>query len=513
MSELIPLSKFRNEVGRYNPETILQLCSHASKSLDDQGKTVQKGTVTTRIGHLPMQKNVAVTHHGLAMVAMLALRQHPWSKGREPRLEDIIRLVNNVDHIEYPLPESVDDVLMTLIRVSHQQWPFQEGMLDFIPRHVLLYLKTAVPSPSIDPKSVFLDKTGITLEEFMAIGMLMYAAGLRHHTFPREYLENTEVALLRPYVTSDKLTAFLSVAGADFKSFRQMCLNEEREYPDAGPYQFNPLFSRPVIIRKDGLLCLPVPRLAIHRVTRGLYYDLQEEFSELGGNPFAEWFGHAFEDYGGLLLRDTFGEKNVFPEPRYGRSEIGGPDWTIIRQDTALVLEFRSGRLHKRAKTYADYQEIITLLKRNIVETLLKLPQKIEDLKSGKTGTPVVRDMRYIPAVVTYEPLYPHGLMLQLIRQELSEKGMSDFDFELMSIEDLEWLLAWATHGDPLELLHNKWSNVTTKDKSIRDFIGDETQEHSVTNLRNPLLERTWAQYLGKLMPTDELDGYADWEK
>jgi len=162
-------------------------------------------------------------------------------------------------------------------------------------------------------------------------------------------------------------------------------------------------------------------------------------------------------------------------------------------------VELRSGRLNKMAKTYADYSDVITILRRNIVQTLLKLPSKIEDLKSGETGIPTTRGMRYLPAVVTYEPLYPHELMVALIKRELEESGMTGFQFELMSIEDLELLLACASHADPMELLEAKRSNDMTRGVSMRNFVARYAEENAIRDLRNPLLERTMSQYLGRL--------------
>jgi len=498
MEDTISISKFRKNVAHYNTETILQMCSHISTGLEKKGKTIETGIVRETFRNFTFRKQVTIAHHAIAIVAMTALRQYRWSNGKELNEWNMIRLINNVAHIDDPLVEHETNPLTLVIRLCHQQWPFQEGVYYFIPRHLLLYTFVNISSSTIDPKTIFVNKTGLTIEEFMILGTLMWAAASQHHTFDRKFLEDTPEKKLQPYVSSDKLTAFLSIAGADFETFRQLCLAEEHECPGAGSYQFNPLFDRPAIIRKDSLLCLPVPRLVIHRVTKGLYYDLLEEFAGMEGNAFAEWFGHAFEYYGGLLLRDTFGEENVYPEPRYGRSEVRGPDWTVIKDDTALVLEFRSGRFHKKAKTYADFEEIILLLQRNIIHTLRNLPRKIEALKSGVTNIPTTCSMQYYPIIVTCDPLYPHEQMFQLIKRELNAGNMPDFHFELMSIEDLEWFLAWSTQGDPIELLRKKWSSESTKDMNIRSFIATEAQEN-IKNLRNPLLERTWSQYLGKL--------------
>jgi len=174
-----------------------------------------------------------VSHHALATVAMLALRNHPWSKGRQPMPQDIVRLANNVHSIEHPFVGDEHDALMLLVRICHQQWPFQEPMWYFIPRHLLLYTNSSVSSPAIDPQERFLHTVGLTIREFIVIGMLMYASALQNHTFDRAFLEHTSDDLLRPYVVADKIDAFLSVAGADPATFRQLCLDEERECPTA----------------------------------------------------------------------------------------------------------------------------------------------------------------------------------------------------------------------------------------------------------------------------------------
>jgi hypothetical protein len=501
MNDLIPISKFRSEVTLYDTEALLQMCSHLSRRLDDMKQPVLMNNIPGKMGNYLLQQNIATSQHGIALVAMLTLRQYRWSKGQKPEFMDVVRLVNNVDHIKDPFFQE-GNILMTLIRMAHTQWQFQQNMHYFIPRHILIYLETNVPSPRIDPIGSFARKNGLTIQDFVIIGTCMYAAGLQYHTFNRGFIENTKVELLQPYTSHEKISLFLSLAGADYETFRQLCLAEEKEYPEAGPYQFNPLLSRPVIIRKDSKLCLPVPRLAISRVTKGLYYDLLDHFSisGQGANPFAEWFGHAFQEYGGMLLRDCFGEKNVFPEPRYGSPERSGPDWIVIHNDIVLFLEFRSGRLNKRAKTYANYEETLSLLKRNIVDTARKLPKKIEDLLSGRAGLPSINGKRHLSAIVTYESLDPHEYMLRLIKQELDTGGTSSIDFELMSIEDLEWLLAWAPHGHPLELLSKKRSDPATKDKELQDFVKEEAWKIGIKDLQNPLLERTWSKYMGEIL-------------
>lgn len=503
--EVVTEGRFRNQVVQYDPDILLQMCNRASMNLHKRGESIVTATWPSRIGSFLRYQNIHVTQHKLALLAMIVLQNYPWSHACQPSRKEFIALANNVSNIESPIEKArlsaKEDLVSILVRLAYQQFPFQEEVYHALPRHLLLYLDTHVASPPIDPDAALLKKIGLSIKDFMTIGIAFYAASLEHSTFDRKFVENTPISSLQPYVKSEKVTAFLSVAAADFETFRNLCLREAQRFPKAGLYRFNPLFDRPVIIRRDGSLCVPLPLLLPYVVTKGLYYDFLDQFSDDSGNPFSEWFGHAFEQYGGLLLRHTFGSENVIEEPVYDKPERRGPDWTVIQGNTAIIFEFRSGRLTKRAKTYGDYEEIIKLLKRNVLETLGKIPSKIEGLKSGRTGIPLSGVTEYIPCVVTYEPLYSHELFLDVIARELRNENVPEFDFELMSIEDLEWLLAWSTYEEPVKFIRKKWSNPEWKVMSARRLIGKRASEEGINKLRNHLLEETINKYWKEIAP------------
>jgi len=280
-----------------------------------------------------------------------------------------------------------------------------------------------------------------------------------------------------------------------------MCIQEIENYPKGGTYRFNPLFDFPIIVRKDGRFCIPVPMLVPYVITKGLYYDFLDFFSSEAGNLFADWFGHAFEHYGGLLLKHTFDKLNVFPEPVYSKEHKRGPDWTIIQGNSAIVFEFRSGRLNKKAKIYGDYADIATLVKRNIIEPLTKFPEKIADIRSGLTGIPSDGNLEFFPCIVTYEPLYSNQLFHDIIRQEMKRDGIPEFDFELMSIEDLELLLSWATYESPFDFLRAKRENPEWKAMDVRKLVEIKVEERGIIDVRNPLLDRVYNKFWQQIVP------------
>jgi hypothetical protein len=499
---MITPDEFRRQVAQYDPMTLLQMCAHGSKQLETSSQTIKQVRI--------YGQNVIVTHHGFATVAMWALRNYPEGGHQIPSFQDVICLANNVYSIRDPFLGTSAGGIMTLVRALYEQLPYQENLGNLIPRHLIIYLETNPPEPPLKLDTAFREATHLSVKEFMAIGLAFWAAALAQHSFERGFVENTEVKSLKPYVTPEKIDAFLAVAGANFDTFRKLCLKEEEVAPELGRYIFNPLFARPVIILPNGLLCLPVPRLVVYRVTRGLYYDLLDVHRQPKRNPFADWFGHAFEQYIGTLLKDTFGEDKVFAEPRYGKPQKDGPDWVVIVGNTALVLECKSGRLPKKIRSQADRTEVLEMIKRNIVDPAEKLVGKLKDLQEGVTGIPTDRVTCYVPAIVTYEEWYPTILTLNLARQELERRNVEDFHFDLMSAEDFERLLAWAEHEDPIKVLREKRSDLQGKVASVGQYVGIRARRIGVTRADNRLLSRKLAEYLGKVVPGLGVEGKAN---
>ena len=498
--------QYRKQVVQYDPTIILELCHRLSLKLLKERKTIIEGIWPSKIGSFIHHKAFHITHHKIALLAMITLQNHKYAHGKTPSNREFIALVNNVSTIHNPIDDRKptdprETIFSIMVRLAYQQFPFQESIFNVLPRHLLLYLYSKVQSPSIKLDNEAFRQFGLHIQEYMTIGFAFYGASLEHSVFPRSFIENTSAESMKKYLTSEKVEKFLCRTSADFNTFRDMCMQEIENYPDGGTYRFNPLFDRPIIVRKDGRFCIPVPMLVPYVITKGLYYDFLDMFSSETGNPFADWFGHAFEHYGGLLLKSAFNKRDVFPEPVYGKEHKRGPDWTIVLGNAAMVFEFRSGRLNKKTKVYGDYSDIAALVKRNIMEPLIKFPEKIEDIQSGLTSIPSDSHMEFFPCIVTYEPLHSNQLFIDIIHRELKNANIREYDFELMSIEDLEWLLSWAEYENPVEFLKAKRSTPEWKVMSVRELIGIKMQEKEITDIRNALLDRVFEKFWQQIVP------------
>ncbi|MDO8751350.1 MAG: hypothetical protein Q7K03_09450 [Dehalococcoidia bacterium] len=465
---MIPLAGFGREIGQYDPVEVVLKCAATSRYMDKNNETLHHEPFTATVAGVPQTRNALVTHHGLAAVVRLAIRNHPWARGKPVSAKDIMAQANNWNNVEDPF---LGSGIMTLVRVAYEQFPYQEQLDDLIPRYLTILTETRPANPPLDIQGAFKIKTGLTIEEFMKIGIAFYAGGLHYASFTRCFLEGTKAEKLKPCLTPEKIDAFLKAAAADFPTFRRHCLQEEREAPGAGKWVFNSLVSRPVVIFPDGRFCVPILRLLIHRITKGIYYDLLDAYYAPKHNPFTDWFGHAFEEYGGIILRKALDQSMVYSEPAYGSSERRGPDWTVLGKKVGLAMEFRSSRLPKVVRSTTERDEVMNRVHQGLAQTAARLPAKIQAILDGSAGLPASGVSEIVPAIVTLESWHPEALTADLIRRELQKYGIDAGRFQLMSIGDLEWLLTWAQHEPPAVVLRDKLSDPALDDLSVSQYL------------------------------------------
>jgi len=82
--------------------------------------------------------------------------------------KEIMELANNWNNVEDPFPGSG---IMTPIRIAYEQFPYQEQLVDLIPRYLTILTATKPSSPSLDIPGVFHSKTRLSIEKLMKIGL------------------------------------------------------------------------------------------------------------------------------------------------------------------------------------------------------------------------------------------------------------------------------------------------------------------------------------------------------
>lgn len=206
------------------------------------------------------------------------------------------------------------------------------------------------------------------------------------------------------------------------------------------------------------------------------------------------------------MLRHALPDAQVFSEPKYGKQERKGPDWVVIQGDKALVLEFRSGRLPKLVRARADYEQVLGRVRSTLSDTAAKFPRKIEALRDGSAGIPTEGVSSYTPAIVTLEPWYPEALTLEYVRSQVAPDRTIPPDLQLMSISDLEWLLAWAASESPVDCLTAKLQD--DPEQTVESYVAERARSAGVELSPLPLLEETGESFFEEMIgPASALAG------
>jgi hypothetical protein len=485
---MIPIGRFRSQIVEFDPVEVVLKCAATSREMDKNNKTLHCEPIK--------DKHALVTHHGLAAVVRMAIRNHCWARRNPVSDKDVMAFANNWNNVEDPF---LGSGLMTLVRIAYEQFPYQEQLDDLIPRYLTILTETSPRDPPLDIQNTFRSRTGLSIEEFMKIGVAFYFAALACTSFTRGFLEGTKAEKLKPLLTKEKIDSFLQTAAADFPTFRDLCLKEEKASPGAGKWIFNPLVSRPVVILPDGRFCVPILRLLVHRITKGIYYDLLDAFADPSHNPFPDWFGHAFEEYGGIILRKALDSSAIYPEPAYGSPVKHGPDWTALERGVGIAMEFRSSRLPKIIRTTTERDEVMNRIRTGLIHTVERLPAKIADILDGSAGLPSSQMSEIAPAIITLEEWYPSALTADLIQKELKMAGAEPVRFQLMSVGDLEWLLTWAKVEHPAVVLQDKLSDSAMDDLSVSQYLRKRADGKGLSFPRRILKDRAEA-FFGELI-------------
>lgn len=151
-------------------------------------------------------------------------------------------------------------------------------------------------------------------------------------------------------------------------------------------WAFNPLQSYPMIrvAGSDSLYVVPVPRLLLERLIEAPYYILLEA----DGETFTGPFGYLFEAYVGAILQ-PYTNARLQPEITYGNEKSS--DWLVVDDDAVALLECKTGRLNKAAKTVAPVEDVAAVFARQYGQATAQLPSNRFPWASSSWTTAVGR--------------------------------------------------------------------------------------------------------------------------
>lgn len=325
-----------------------------------------------------------------------------------------------------------DDVFNELLRISHHQFPWQQGNIY---RSLIRHLKI-FGAPNVVP---ILEKhTGLTMREFFFLGFAL--GGHLGHRF--------DINSAQDYsgfgISKAQATAFFLRLSMSIDDLRPLLAAQPVDA--TWDYGWNPLEATPLVAldpeHPNRLYC-PVPELLLRRFSTGLYYDLVK------ASGFGNAFGAAFEAYVGEVLTVAYQDQPtmVLKETPYTVRGFThhGPDWIVCDAGGNLVIECKTKRLTHAARQAGDIalRAEVDKIAEAVVQNYKNIREAEQGLSSWKpNGHPIV------PLVITFEdwffvgPLL-HDLLEQSVRSHLPQAGldvqlMETMPYAVMSCREFE---------------------------------------------------------------------------
>ena len=490
----VKFSTLQSRLNRFKIRDILTRCNAVANFADDK----PLGEASLRL-RLPSRYRpvvgLTIVPWALAFIAKTAINRA--SDNRQANLTDqeFAEIYSMQSELEEAFLRPDDlDIRGFMFRAAWEQFPLQEAKNRPIPRmlSILLDANQALGRSPVDVEAEWLHLTGISLERFIEIGFLFYAGASKYASVQRHFPATGPFAGI---ITPEECEAFLKFTSATYEEFRDMSARPEYRIDDPlyAKTEFNVLHQRPLIVVGDNLVA-PVPRILLQRVTDGLRFDLRDAMREERGNRFSSYFGFLFEHYVGSLLKWAFGDVNVKPEPVYGVREKRGPDWIVLdhANATALLFECRTSSLMLESKSTGEAERILGDLKRILIDTATKYPQKIRDLQSGAMGIDTSGIERYIPIVITYEPAYLEPTLREIASQALTNEAQ---EYLHVDTSDLETLTQWNEQHAMTDVLEAWRVDYKSAPQALGTFLNKWADEHNL-DFRNDFLDTRMQKFV-----------------
>jgi hypothetical protein len=502
---VISVDHIVRRIRKYRTRDLLEKVGHLSNRVDREGGGLWEVTRRQR-SHLGQMREdkVYFTHWALAFIAKHSILEGSDLNTPLVTQEDLFELAGLYGLLDDPfLGRPHDEAFAAfgfLVRTSWEQFSLQESVRELIPRYYALFkLFTEMDkAPVLDIPGEWHANTGMSIEDYMILGVAAWAMALNTPRFWETVFARTEVESVRQRATKETLGSFFNLVSADYQRFR----SESSTFQLGRAYaktEFNVLRKYPLIRLGRRELVAPVPRLILERATKGVYYEMQGLYAQSGRNVFTEQFGKNFEAYVGFLLKRAYGEDQVRPEPVYGREHRRGPDWILIEGDTAFLFECTVTGTSLEAKSLGDFETIIRDMGRVYVERVARYPRKIRDLRDGKTGIDLGGVRRFVPLILTHEPVYIEPVIRAYIEAELQARGTGGHEYHLLDVSDLEVVTGWS--GSSFSSVFGEWQKAyTAEPQSFRAFLRAKAFAQKLTWI-NPFLGAIVDEFFAEQLP------------
>ena len=454
-------------------------------------------------------QGVPVSDSVLAYTAMVAIESSNDYRKESITIEDIVKVADMYFGLpdQYLTDNKLDELLL---RFGSAQFDYDRELNNILSRTYLIYCelweKTA-EAKHVDIEAAMEDISGLKIEESLILAYSYF--GACKYGFFRMYDQiNIKQEKDRPLFTQEKQGRFLKCVACTYQQFRNesSAMAKELPNPDYEKNRFNPLVKYPVIIpdcnpvpNLPQVYLVPIPRLLLERLARGLYFELSDHFRGGGKeNIFREAFGPVFQKYIGHLLKESRIKGNLFPEWEYDKGQKRTVDWILIENDRATFIEVKQSGLFLQAKATGELQEVRKSLSKSIAVAVRQLWSLERDIESGKFhAIECLANIKHIERLVvtTY---YSNSLLKKealSLAQEKDNNISDEYFWHTTSVEEFEYILD-MDNLSLFDFLRTKKEDHKAKEWDFREY---RARRFTEAQFLNPYLESVKRRFIGQI--------------
>ncbi|ARP91553.1 hypothetical protein CAL14_15720 [Bordetella genomosp. 9] len=401
----------------------------------------------------------------------------------------LARVMNSIKDLSSFDPEldKIDQLLLHMHRLAHQQFPVQRGtQMGDLMRYKLIFEHASV-------KDLFEAEMGLSASKFYFLGWAVAGALKSRPGY------NTSTDFSAFGISGDERDKFYSRLVGSLELIRTRILEKQR-FGSSWAFTINPLENTP-LVRIDPApsrrVFGPIPALVLSRITSGVYYDLVSK------KGFGDGFGPAFDDYIGLVMRKCFGAGwDIYdPEPfRVGKDLHHGTDWILSDATANIFIECKAARIKadaRSAETPAEIEATVDQLAKMIVQNYVNISHAM----AGRTAW-VANTRPTYNLVVTLEDFLPFGgavttrvqerVFARLHVQNLGEALVQQIPYFVVSSAEFEGICTALRNASAQQLFSEK-SNPHYSDWLFSSFL--HTKYRTAWSESRQLLKEEFAEW------------------
>lgn len=479
-----------------------------------------------RIGYNEESTNILITQFALAYIANILImsgasnsnkdsfRSNPYSfltlcniYSNKLVNPDLLRINEGNEQFNN------DHFISFMVRMWYEQMSLYQFSLTYlISRNIVLFfdlINKIEPTKFDNLSDIFFQENGITIEEYMKIGLCFFAGTNDRSVFTVSYLSSSNISGYKEILTEEKINRFLIIVASDYNDFIDYDNNINKSLdPIFTKNKFNTLFTYPFIKEEDNAYIMPNVLSFIYKVYGGIYwwfYDYFEKNDLSSGEclrlDFRTYFGYVFENYVGLILKEIYKKKKIIPEISYAKGGKKFTDWCVIDNEKCYIFEAKARQFALLSRQTGDLNLLVETELNKVVEAIVEVFKKVQDINKYD-DLKELRGKEIIPFIIFLEvPLISSSLYNEKITALLSKAekdknlpGLLNFQYYLLSIDELELYDQVKNEIEIEDILNN------IKNDNSQGFVSYISKLRSGKRVGNKYLDKIYNDFWGQDM-------------